>query len=433
MFAQSNFRVDYNKARYDDLNFTAADRQILRELAVQVADIAARPVMAERKLLWTKHNDLEKTRPLILADPEYGWNEIITADQIRCTNNIAQYWEFYLRKLIFWGDRLDDDFIVEAIFDLPHVFSETPWSVANSARHATDKAVVENGGAYHIDAVLEDYAQVSQIIRPELTIDFDKSKYLYGVAREIFDGVLKVRQHSVWYWSLGLTDEYAFLRGMENLLYDFYDEPDNVHRVMKILTEGTLAKIDYLENQGLFHLNNDSTYVGSGGIGWTNELPANGFKGYTRTKDMWLLSESQITIGVSPEMFAEFIWPYQKRIADRYGLLCYGCCEPMDDRIEIVKQASNLRRVSVSPWANKAKMSEHLGADYVYSMKLSPTPLAMATLDESLVRREIAEGLAMTRNNNVEMIMKDNHTLGKNPNNIIRWTQIAREEINKLY
>ena len=433
MFAQSNIRLDFNKARYDDLNFSAADRAILRELGQQVAEIAARPIMAERRILWRKHNDLERTRPLILADPENGWNEIITQDQIRCTNNIAQYWEFYLRKLIYWGNELDDDFTVEAIFDLPHVYSETPWGVAGSAKHATDRAVTEQGSAYHIDAVLEDYAQISQITRPQLTIDFDKSNQLYTTAHEIFDGVLKVRQHSVWYWSLGLTDEYAFLRGMENLLYDFYDEPDAVHEVMGILTDGMLAKVDYLESQGLFHLNNDHTYVGSGGLGWTSQLPADRYKGYTRTQDMWLLLESQITIGVSPEMFAEFIWPYQKRIADRYGLLCYGCCEPMDDRFEIVKQAKNLRRVSVSPWANKAKMAEFLGDGYVYSMKPSPTPLAQKTLDEALCRAEIREGLSLTRNNHVEILMKDNHTLGKNPQNLVRWTQIAREEINRLY
>jgi hypothetical protein len=433
MFAQSNFRVDYGKARYDDLHFPDSDREILRELAKKVAEIAARPVMAERRTLWTRHNDLQETRPLILADPENGWNEIITADQILCRNNIAQYWEFFLRKLLFWGDSLDDDFIVEAIFDLPHVFEETSWGVAGTTRHATLKSYEENGGAYHIEPVLTDYADIGKITRPELTIDFDKSARLLATAHEIFDGILQVRQHSVWYWSLGLTDEYAFLRGMENMLYDFYDEPENVHTVMNILTEGLLAKVDYLEQNGLFHLNNDFTYVGSGGIGCTTQLPAPDYAGKARTKDLWLLSESQITIGVSPAMFEEFIWPYQKRIADRFGLLCYGCCEPMDDRIEIVKQAKNLRRVSVSPWANKAFMAEHLGADYVYSMKPSPTPLALSHLDEDEVRRELATGLDLTRRNHVEIIMKDNHTLGKNPQNLIRWTQIAREEINKRY
>ncbi len=433
MFTQGNVRVDFNKARYDDLNFSDADCAVLKDLGHQVAEIASRPVMAERRELWRRHNDLETTRPLILADPENGWNEIITRDQILCRNSIAQHWEFYLRKLIFWGNKLDDDFTVEALFDLPHVYSETTWELAGSTKHATPKDVNEQGTAYHIDAILEDYAQTRQIIRPQLTIDFEKTNYLYNQAKSIFDGILRVRQHSVWYWSLGLTDEFAFLRGMENMLYDFYDEPDKVHEVMGILTDGLMDKVDYLEKQGLFHLNNDSTYVGSGGLGWTSQLPADRYKGFTRTQDMWLLLESQITIGVSPDMFAEFIWPYQKKFADRFGLLCYGCCEPMDDRIEIVKQAKNLRRVSVSHWANKALMAEHLGSNYVYSMKPSPTPLAQSVLDENLVRAEIRDTLNLTRKNHVEIIMKDNHTLGKNPNNIIRWTQIAREEINRLY
>jgi hypothetical protein len=29
--------------------------------------------------------------------------------------------------------------------------------------------------------------------------------------------------------------------------------------------------------------------------------------------------------------------------------------------------------------------------------------------------------------------MKDNHTLGKNPGNIDRWVEIAREEIDRAY
>jgi len=32
-----------------------------------------------------------------------------------------------------------------------------------------------------------------------------------------------------------------------------------------------------------------------------------------------------------------------------------------------------------------------------------------------------------------EFIMKDNHTIGNNPNNLIRWTQIMREEIERKY
>ena len=29
--------------------------------------------------------------------------------------------------------------------------------------------------------------------------------------------------------------------------------------------------------------------------------------------------------------------------------------------------------------------------------------------------------------------MKDNHTIGRNPQNVVRWVRIAREEIERLY
>ena len=77
---------------------------------------------------------------------------------------------------------------------------------------------------------------------------------------------------------------------------------------------------------------------------------------------MWGFGESQETVGVSPEMFAEFVLPYQLPILERFGLNCYGCCEPLDKRWEYVKQIPRLRRVSVSPWSNRAFMAERLGA-----------------------------------------------------------------------
>ena len=104
----------------------------------------------------------------------------------------------------------------------------------------------------------------------------------------------------------------------------------------------------------------------------------------------------------------------------------------MDNRIELVKTVKNLRRVSVSPWANKRIMADQLGRDYVYSLKVSPTPLSMATLDEDHVRQELRGQLAVAKDCCLEVIMKDNHTLGHNPRNLTRWVEIAREEIAAL-
>ena len=58
------------------------------------------------------------------------------------------------------------------------------------------------------------------------------------------------------------------------------------------------------------------------------------------------LSESQETVGVSPELFEEFVFQYQLPIISRFGFACYGCCEPVDSRWHVIKKIPNLRRVS---------------------------------------------------------------------------------------
>ena len=131
--------------------------------------------------------------------------------------------------------------------------------------------------------------------------------------------------------------------------------------------------------------------------------------------------------------YEEFVFPYQLPILKRFGLNCYGCCEPLDKRWHIIKNIPNLRRVSVSPWSDLEKMAENLEDKYVYSMKPIPTPLAAAVLDEGFVRKKIREALEITKGCVVEVIMKDNNTIGKNPENVINWVRIVREEINKVY
>ena len=147
------------------------------------------------------------------------------------------------------------------------------------------------------------------------------------------------------------------------------------------------------------------------------------------TTDMWGFAESQETSSVSPEMYEEFIYPYHKKILDRFGLNCYGCCEPYDLRWKIIKKLPRLRRVSISPWANLSSLEENLGKNYIASIKPNPAYLAQSTMDEAAVRENISCSLKTSKNCIPEIIMKDNHTLGGNPQNAIKWVEIAREEI----
>ena len=204
-------------------------------------------------------------------------------------------------------------------------------------------------------------------------------------------------------------------------------------RMMAFMRDGHLSKLDFLQENGLFALNTEGSYVGSGGFGWTTQLPRKDFNAEkVRTMDMWGFAESQETVGVAPDMFGEFIFPYQKPILERFGLNCYGCCEPIDPRWYIVKEIPRLRRVSTSPWADREKIRDMLETDYLVSLKPSPTPLALKHLNEDLVRSELRKDLEILKSCHVEVIMKDNNTLGGSKENAVRWCRIAREEIERL-
>jgi hypothetical protein len=299
----------------------------------------------------------------------------------------------------------------------------------------------ETLGSYVWDAPLKDYeTDLKKLHSPQFEIDWKTTNGCLELAREIFEGssrpgqgVLGVRLKPVWWWSLGLTLQAALLRGLNNILFDFVDHPRELKELLSLISKGHLEKLDYLQTNNLLSLNNDGTYVGSGGYGFTDQLPQPDFGGQVRTGDLWGFTESQETVSVSPDMYAEFIFPYEKPIMERFGLTCYGCCEPLDSRWQVVRQHHNLRRVSCSPWANLEKMVGHVEDRYILSIKPSPASLADPTLNCEAIRRDLRRTFELTEGCVVEIIMKDNHTLGQRPENAVTWCAIAREEADRAW
>jgi hypothetical protein len=404
------------------------DRLILRELAKQVADLAARPVEEEKRELWYRHNALEPTRPLVFCDPENGWNEILTPETLQCEGGLARAWEWHLRREVFWGAQMRDDKVIEPVFNVGHVYTETDWGLRET------RIGGEGGGSWRWEAPLKTYDDMDKLRFPQITVDYEATQELLQLAQETFGDILQVRLKTVWWWSFGMTQTLVYLHGLEQIMYDMVDCPDELHRLMAFLRDGHAARLDFLEKNGLLFLNNDGTYVGSGGFGWTHELPQPDFNGHVRPVDMWGFAESQETVGISASMFEEFIFPYQLSLLERFGLNCYGCCEPLDSRWHVVEKFPRLRRVSMSPWVNVEVMAERLGNPYVFSWKPHPGVLATDTFDEEFVRQTLRQGLRALKRNDcrVEIIMKDCHTIRHDPQRVIRWVQIAKEEAEAI-
>lgn len=410
-----------------DLVMTPEDRDVLRVLAERVAAIAASPRQAEVRSLWSKLNRLEPERPVIFCDPENGWNEIITDAEMACRGKLARRWEMDLRKEIFWGEVMGDDKPVEPYFDVPYTTSPDDWGLWASYRKTGD------GGSFVWEGAIQDYAtDLKRMHSPQFEIDWETTHGCVAIAQDVLGDLLTVRLKGTWWWSLGPTRVASTLRGLENVLCDFVEHPDELKELLRRASQGYLDKLDYLEANGLLSLNNDGTYVGSGGFGFTDELPSQDFQGHPQTRDLWGFTESQETLYVSPAMYEEFIFPCEQPIMERFGLTCYGCCEPLERRWHAVRRHHGLRRVSCSPWANVEKLAECLDGKYILSVKPNPASLAAEEVDFASVRQSLRETLAKTRGCPLELLMKDNHTLAHRPENVVAWCRIAREEMERL-
>jgi len=408
-----------------DASITPAERERLRALSGRVAQLADRDIEKEKQLLWQRHNDLEKTRPLIFCDPENGWHEIITEDALQCRNPLPRDWEYRLLKEIFWGEKMGDDRVIQPWFNLGYICTETDWGV-----HEKQVGGDHNGARTWI-APLTQLDDLSMLCHPTINVDRPATEQLIALAQNTFGDLLPVRLRPNWYWTLGMTWELINLRGLENFMLDMYDHPEGLHRLMAFLRDGTLNKIKFLEDNGLYSLNNEGDYVGSGAFGWSAQLPAPGFQGRVRNRDLWCLSESQETVGVSPDLFEEFVFRYQVPIMEKFGRVCYGCCEPVHERWHLLRQIKNLRRVSVSPWCDRAKMAEYLGNRYVYSLKPHPGLVAGEHFDPEAIRNDARNALDTAKGCNLELVMKDNHTIRNEPRRVVEWCRIVREEIEK--
>ena len=183
---------------------------------------------------------------------------------------------------------------------------------------------------------------------------------------------------------------------------------------------------------GLLSRNDGNVRIGSGGVGYTAQLPQSDFDPeHIRPIDLWGCATAQIFSEVSPEMHEEFALQYERRWLERFGLTYYGCCEPLDQKMEILKSIANLRKVSMSPWVEVDRAVEEVGDKYVFSYKPNPAIFADDVWHPELVRKELREALEKARGCVVEIIMKDISTVHYKPQHLWEWTHIAMQEAER--
>ena len=240
---------------------------------------------------------------------------------------------------------------------------------------------------------------------------------------------VRLRGHGIYHapW-----DEIAELRGVEPILFDMMDRPEHLHKIRKFFLDAGLSRYSQMERQGLLDWDTESLHCTPP---YAGELPAadnNG--GLIRLKDIWFRGMAQMFSTVSPSMFQEFELDYARPLMELCGLSYYGCCEPLDNFLPMLKQISNMRKLGCSPWADVWVCAEQLGKEYVMARKPNPA-LVSGVFDEEAVRREISDTAEACIRHGCpyELVLKDVSTVSYKPGNLISWVRIVAETLDTYY
>lgn len=407
---------------------TESDTDILRRLAGRVADIAQLPIQAERRRQWMDHNALRPGRPMVyMAIHEMPWGELAeVVDEVRCRCQDPQLRtvEADLRQRLFVAEHLHTDHVVDDVFWVEKRIEGDGYGL-----EVREQTLDQGASAYrshHYEPVLREPEDVDKIAFPEVHYDRAGTESLAQRLEGIFGDLLPVRICGKRSHTFNSWDTIVTWTGVQEVLMDLVLRPEYCHAIVRRLTDATLARMDQMEAAGLLDAPNPKHTVGSGCAGHSDELGLDHVDGQPwRYGELWGSATSQIFGEVSPEMHAEFAIDYENETLQRCGLVYYGCCEPLHNKMAELDRITNLRKVSISPWCDTEQAVANATRRYVFSHKPNPAVFAGETYDAVAAEAEVRHRLEYSDGMNCEIIAKDISTARHDPQRLIDWTAMA--------
>jgi hypothetical protein len=411
---------------------SATEIGIVRELAARYAEIAARDVQQERIRRYKESNARKRPRPILLID-EIPWGEMGHEDELRVRSRdpLCAEMEWHFRSWLFRWNHIQGDLVLPDNYPVSKLVTSTGIGLTVEERTILATTGSDIKSHQYTDQ-LENESDIEKLRLPTLTYDREGTERRAAAVQDILGGLLSVRITGLSYGT-DPWDQIAELRGVSSLLYDLSDRAPYMHRIMEKMTAIHLHALRQMEELNLLephpiylHCTPACTY----------DLPPSNFRTESvKAKDVWGRHAAQIFSAVSPAMHDEFDIAYARRLTGDCGLLYYGCCEPLDNKIGILRKMKNLRKISITPWADVDRAADSIGGDYVLSYKPNPAFVAVDHFDPEPVRKEISKVLAACKRNGTtcELILKDISSVHNHPQSLFEWERTAMDQISKEF
>jgi hypothetical protein len=398
------------------------DVHVLRDLAARYMEVATADRQRERRNLWRDHNSLIKTRPPIYVRG-IPWNEVPELQCLACEDPFFRGHEEWFRQMLY-QDTVGDDYILE-----PWITAQAtcvtppggPWGLQLRTIPSP-----EPRGAWKCDPPIKQLDDAAKLVRPHHVIDEDATARDVARLHEAIGDIVPIavdRAPVYRVWNADISTQLAYLRGLEPVMWDMVDHPQWLHGLLGFMRDGILAAQDEAEAAGDWRLCAHENQA----MPYARELPDPSADATPVKRDrLWVFVAAQELTLVSPQMHDEFMLRYQLPIIEKFGLAAYGCCEDLTEKIGILRQIPNLRRIAVAPRANVRRCAEQIQQDYVLSWRPNPAEMVCCGFDREHVRAVVRAAMEAAEGCHVDITLKDIHAVQGEPERLREWVRIVR-------
>lgn len=404
------------------------DKEVLRSLAKKYMDFCNKPVIEQRRDLWRRHNSLKMTRPLIYFRGGPWHKEIPEIMKREVEDDSLYLYEKWLRLNNYY-EIIDDDSIFEPWLPVTPVYKHKGWGLD----FESSKRKSSEGGSWVHEPPLKDLDDLSGLVKPRHEIDWEATEEKLDIAKDVFGDTIFLELDTKPYyfmWQADISCVLGYLRGIEQIMYDMMDNPEGLHKLLAFMRDGILDAHKTAEENGDWKLSAHQNQA----MPYAEELqdPKAG-GGPVKRKDLWCFCAAQEYTLISPDMHDEFLLQYQKPIIEHFGLSAYGCCEDLSNKIDMLRQIKNLRRIAVSPMADLKKSAEQIGTDYVISWRPSPADMLSFDFKSEKIKKMLKEGFDICKGQHFDITMKDLETVQNKTERLKDWVKVTREAIDEYW